>query len=339
MTPPPAPAALGVVVIGRNEGDRLGRCLDAVPAGVPVVYVDSGSTDGSVARCRGRAVEVVELDLSTPFTAARARNAGAARLVARHPAVRAVQFVDGDCELAPGWLDRAWAELAARPEAAVVCGRLRERSPGASVYNRLCDMEWDTPTGDVAECGGIALMRAAAFTAAGGFRPELIAGEEPELCARLRAAGGAVVRLPDEMARHDAAMTRFGQWWRRAVRAGHAYAEVAARHGRGSLRSWRRQTRSNWFWAAGVPLLAGGAAAVSPWLGLPVLAGYPVLGLRVYRGRRRRGDSPADARLYAAFTVLAKFPLALGQARYHWSRAVGRAPRLIEHKRPEATAC
>src|SRR5207249_2888192 len=162
-----------------------------------------------------------------------------------------VQFVDGDCEVTAGWLDAAGLELDARPDVGVVCGRRRERHPERSVYNRLCDLEWNTSEGETDSCGGDALMCVTALHQVGGYDDGLIAGEEPELCARLRAAGWKVVRLPSEMTLHDAAMTRFGQWWRRAVRAGHAYAEVAIRHGRGGLQSWRRRVRSNWFWAIG----------------------------------------------------------------------------------------
>lgn len=313
-------ATVGYVVIGRDEGDRLRRCLDALPVNAPVVYVDSGSTDASVGMSRARGIEVVELDLSKPFTAARARNVGAARVLALHPGLTAIQFVDGDCELASGWVEAAARELDARRDVAIVCGRLRERNRSASVYNRLCDMEWDTPVGDVTECGGIALIRTGPFRDVGGFRAELAAGEEPDLCARFRSAKWKVVRLPNDMALHDAAMTRFGQWWRRTVRAGMAYAEVSDRHGRTGLRPWRRQVLSNWFWAAGVPLVAVGLSFLNPWLGLFALGGYAILAARIYRNRRRRGDTPADARLYAAFNTLAKFPMALGQARYRVRR-------------------
>jgi glycosyltransferase involved in cell wall biosynthesis len=129
-------STIGVVVIGRNEGERLRRCLESVRSGA-VVYVDSGSSDGSVALARSLGVEVVGLDLSSPFTAARARNAGFERLLQFDPSAEFVQFVDGDCEVAAGWLERARKEFEARSDAAVVCGRLRERFPDATVYNRL----------------------------------------------------------------------------------------------------------------------------------------------------------------------------------------------------------
>jgi GT2 family glycosyltransferase len=234
-------ARVGVVAIGRNEGERLARCLASLdPAARPTVYVDSGSTDGSPDRARSLGAEVVALDLSVPFTAARARNAGFDRLLAVAPEVEYVQFADGDCEVDPNWIPTATAELDARPDVAVVCGRRRERFPAATVYNRLCDLEWAGPAGETLACGGDALVRVSALKAVGGYRPDLIAGEEPELCVRLRANGGKIVRLAAEMTRHDAAMTRFGQWWKRNVRAGHAFAQVSRLHARSPFGIWKR---------------------------------------------------------------------------------------------------
>src|SRR5690349_8029988 len=155
---------VGLVAIGRNEGERLKRCLrSARPQVKELVYVDSGSSDDSVAFARSLGVHVVELDTSIPFTAARARNEGARRLREVMPDVQFVQFVDGDCELDAAWIARALAEFSERPRAAVVCGRRRERFPEASVYNRLCDIEWATPVGQAAACGGDFLARLDAF--------------------------------------------------------------------------------------------------------------------------------------------------------------------------------
>jgi GT2 family glycosyltransferase len=328
---------VGVVVIGRNEGERLQRCLTSVLRHTSaVVYVDSGSTDGSVPQSRSRGVEVIELNLTTPFTAARARNAGFARLFGLYPDLAFVQFVDGDCELADGWLEAARAELEQSPEVAVTCGRLRERHPEASIYNRLCDMEWDGPAGDVDACGGIAFVRVASFRAVRGYRDSLAAGEEPEMCLRLRAEGWKVRRIPAEMGLHDAAMTRFRQWWRRTVRGGHAFAECSWLHRGGPLRLWARETRSNWLWGLLVPLALLAAAPFFPLVSLPLLVLlYLVLGIRVYRHRRRASNSPRDARLYAVFCVLAKIPQALGQLRYHRNRLLsGRGARLEYSKEP-----
>lgn len=324
----------GVAAIGRNEGERLRRCLlSVVGQAAAVVYVDSGSTDGSAGMARSLGAEVVDLDLSTPFTAARARNAGLDRLLELAPGLEFVQFVDGDCEVAEGWLDRALETMAERPDAAVVCGRRRERHPEASVYNRLADLEWDTPVGEAKACGGDALMRVEALRQTGGYDPSLIAGEEPELCVRLRAGGWKVLRIDAEMTRHDLAMTRFSQWWRRAVRAGHAYAEGAALHGSPPERHWVRETRSNWLWGLAVPFLA--VALAWPTRGLSLLAaaaGYALICWRAARWGRSRGWRAGDSALFGVSCALSKVPAAVGQARYVLSRWRGRRASLIEYK-------
>src|SRR5262249_504972 len=196
----------------RNEGERLRRCLESASTGAAVVYVDSGSTDGSAGWARDYGAEVVELDMTIPFTAARARNAGFRRLKETAPRLLYVQFVDGDCELAEGWLEKAVSFLGSHAGIGFVCGRRRERHPKKSMYNWLCDQEWDRPNGEADACGGDAMILAKAFEAVGGFRDDLIASEEPELCVRLRAAGYRIWRLDLEMTLHDASMTRFGQW-------------------------------------------------------------------------------------------------------------------------------
>ena len=326
-------ARVGVVAIGRNEGERLRRCLQSLdPASRPTVYVDSGSTDGSAEVAASFGAEVVPLDLSIPFTAARARNAGLDRLLKIAPGVELVQFIDGDCEVDPGWLPAATAALDAETDLVVVCGRRREKHPDASVYNRLCDLEWDTPIGDAQACGGDAIMRVAAVKAVGGYRDDLIAGEEPELCVRLRANGGRVRRLPAEMTFHDAAMTRFRQWWTRNVRAGHAFAEVSHLHARSPFGIWKREARSNWVWGVVVPLLAIVPAPFTWGLSLLLLLGYPVLYWKIRRGRRARGDDARTARLYSTYCVLSKFPQAAGQVRFWRNRLFGRRNRLIEYK-------
>lgn len=320
--PAPAPGRMGAVIIGRNEGARLVACLASFPDWVrPLVYVDSGSTDGSVAAARAAGAEVVALDMALPFTAARARNAGFARLQ-ELGAPEFVQFVDGDCQMQPGWLEVAAEFLAARPGVAVVCGRRREVRPEASIWNRLCDAEWDTPVGKAKACGGDALMRVAGLTAVGGYDPALIAGEEPELCVRLRQAGWEIWRIDREMTLHDAAMTRIGQWWKRTRRGGHAFAEGAVLHGAPPERHWVAETRRAVLWGAALPVVTLAGLAITPWAGLLVLA-YP---LQMLRLSRRWGWERG------VFTVLSKFPEAQGVLEYHLNRLRKRRSRLIEYK-------
>lgn len=312
---------LAIVIIGRNEGARFLACLEALPKGVAqVIYVDSGSTDGSIEAARDYGAEVVDLDRDQPFTAARARNAGIARI----ESAALVQFLDGDCALREGWIEAALARLDGDHGLAVVCGRRRERFPEASVFNRLCDAEWDTPVGPALACGGDAMMRVDALRTVEGYRDGLIAGEEPELCVRLRAAGWRIERLDAEMTWHDAGLTRFGQWWTRTKRAGHAFAEGAALHGAPPERHWVRETRRALVWGAVLPLVILGALFLSPWLALLLALAYPV---QVVRLALREGDWAQ-----AVFTVLGKFAEAQGALGYYLSRLRGRKQGLVEYK-------
>lgn len=326
---------IGLVAIGRNEGERLRHCLkSAVGQVAQVVYVDSGSTDQSVALARSLGVDVVELDLSIPFTAARARNAGFLRLLELNSQLDYVQFVDGDCEIVAGWLERAQQELDANPDIVVVCGRRRERFPEATIYNRLCDIEWNTPIGEAKACGGDAMMRITALQAVGGYNPTLIAGEEPELCVRLRQNGGKVFRIDAEMTLHDAQMTRFGQWWRRSVRAGYAYAEGASLHGAPPERHWVKETRSIRLWGVIIPAIAGLIALPTHGFSLILFAGYPLMTYRIYQYASGTGLSRPDALLFAASCILAKFPQAQGQLRFYWGKLFKQPSRLIEYNAP-----
>jgi len=328
---PAEPPSVGAVAIGKNEGERLKGCLRSLRRHVShLVYVDSGSADGSVEFARSMGVEVVELDPNIPFTAARARNAGVERLSSFAPGVKYAQLIDGDCELINGWTDKAVGFLEKHPDYAAAAGRLRERFPGASIYNFLCDVEWNTPIGDANACGGIAMMRVEAFDAVGGFMPDLIAGEEPELCVRLRRDGWKIRRLDADMALHDVAMSRFSQWWKRATRAGHAYAEGAYLHGAPPERMGVRESRRIVVWGLLLPILAIAAAPVTRGLSFLVLLAYPLNVVRIAQRLRREDQSRPWT--VAFFLVLAKLPEALGWLRFQWGRRTGKRSRLIEYK-------
>lgn len=318
------PEIVAAIAIGRNEGERLKRCLASLTEFSVVVYVDSGSTDGSVEAAGTAGAEVVELDMSVPFTAARARNAGLAHLRKVAPGSEFVQFLDGDCELVGDWIGKAYAEISADDGLAAVCGRRRERYPEASIWNRMIDREWDTPVGDAPDCGGDALMRRSALDAVGGYRGTLIAGEEPEMCYRMRQQGWRIRRIAAEMTLHDAELTRFGQWWQRTRRAGHAYAEGAALHGWEPARFRVTETRRALVWGMILPLIAvSGALLWSPWSFL-LLLGWPAQILRL----RTKGLAWEDA----FFLTLGKLPESQGILDYWWNKLRGRRRRLIEYK-------
>lgn len=318
---------VSVVIIGRNEGDRLVRCLASLTS--QLVYVDSGSTDNSITAATYAGAEVVVLDMTVPFTAARARNEGFSQMKELYPQTEYVQFVDGDCEVSPGWLNSAVSFLDANPGVAAVCGRRRERFPEKSVYNMLCDMEWDSPIGETKACGGDVLMRVDAFENVHGFRPDLIAGEEPELCVRLRASGWKIWRLDQEMTMHDAAITRFWQWWKRTRRCGYAYAEGAHLHGDPPERHRVAESRRVWIWGLAIPLAVICLIVVFGVWGMALLLVYPV---QIIRLALRGSQSVKRSWWHALFLVLGKFPEAIGQLNFLYNRLVGKTARLIEYK-------
>jgi len=324
---------LGIVAIGRNEGERLRRCLASVAGhGLPVVYVDSGSTDGSVELARRMGAVVVELDMSRPFTMARGRNAGFEELQKLDPDVRLVQFVDGDCEIVAGWLERACAVIDNRPEVAAVSGRRRERFPDQSIYNRLADIEWASPAGEARYCGGDVLLRADAFRQVKGYNGALIAGEDPDLGVRLRQKGWLILRIDGEMTLHDMAMTRFSQWWRRSTRSGYAYAEGAAMHGGPPERHCVREIRRIILWGIVVPCVILGLAWPTRGLSLLLCLGYPLHAASIARRQGKAGLPPRDAWLYGVACVVGRFPNTVGAVRYWYGRLTGRHQAIIEYK-------
>ncbi len=330
---------VGVVVIGRNEGERLPVCLRSVlGTAAHLVYVDSGSSDASVDTARSMGLDVIELDTSMPYTAARARNRGLKWLTAKDPSVRFVQFVDGDCEMVDGWIERGVSELSAHEDAAVVFGRVRERARDASIYNRLCDMEWQVPIGEVAGSGGIAMMRLTALRAISAFDPGIIAAEDTELCARLRLNGWQILHVDAEMARHDAAMMHARQWWKRRLRAGYGYAQFSRLRGCPSTRFFARSAWSTCVWGCVLPALVLVLAWPTRGLALVLLAGYPVLACRVCYRTRKKGTTRNDALLYALHCTLGKFPQACGMFTYYLDRFRRRGRTLIEHKEPAPPA-
>ncbi|MCE8512889.1 glycosyltransferase [Ruegeria pomeroyi] len=320
--------SVDLVLIGRNEGERLIRALHSARGQARrLIYVDSGSTDGSVAAARAAGALVVELDMSIPFSAARARNAGFEAAQATDPAPF-VQFIDGDCALVPGWLAAAEARLSQDDTLGLVTGWRSEIAPEASLYNRICDHEWRRPAGPIVACGGDMMVRAKAFAQAGGFDPTVIAAEDDDFCLRLARAGWQLERLPLEMTRHDAAMTHFAQWWRRAVRAGHGFAQVGLRHP-GHFRTEQRRVLA---WGLVLPVIALVGAAKGPAVPVLVVLLYALSWLRSAKGLRAEGMPAAEARKQALLLTLSKFPNLIGMGKYWLTHLARRRPRIIEYQ-------
>ena len=319
---------VGIVVISRNEALRLPACLSSLGTPVRLVYVDSGSTDDSVAIAERCGAIIVQLDPDIPFTAARARNEGFAALKAAESNIQYVQFLDGDCELDEAWLHEAASFLAARRDVAVVCGRRRERYPNETIFNKLCDVEWDTPIGEAISSGGDFLIRADAFEAVGGFLPALMAGEEPEMCARLRERGFKIWRIDAEMTTHDVSLKGFGQWWRRMVRSGYGYAEVSDILRTSSCRIYQREVWRAIFWAGILPISILVSSFFYPLMLWSVLI-YPLQILRISCRVQKRN---INRYAYALFMMIAKFAELQGILKFKFSSFSGRTVRPIEYK-------
>jgi glycosyltransferase involved in cell wall biosynthesis len=331
MTP-----ALSIVIIGRNEGERLTLCLQSaspvqgMEGKTELIYVDSASTDGSPQVAANFDAQVIALHGGIQ-TAARARNAGWQRACAPY-----LLFLDGDTILHPHFIQTACKVLESDPSIAAVWGHRRELYPEHSIYNRVLDLDWIYPAGDTDFCGGDVLMRRTALAQVEGYDPGLIAGEEPELCRRLRARGYRIVHIDAPMTRHDLNMTRFGQYWRRALRAGYAYSEVSNRfHGTADpmwLQESRRNLRRGSFWIAW--LVAGLVLSIlrSVWI-LPWLALLIALSARsAWKARFRAPEQKTLLLLYGVHSQLQQIPILVGQLRYFLNRHSGKQKTRIEHK-------
>ena len=317
------------VIIGRNEGERLVKALASVSPQVRrVVYVDSGSTDQSVLHAKDSGAIVVTLDMTKPFTAARARNAGFAEIKKQGRLPDAVQFVDGDCAILPNWINAGSDHMAADDDVALVVGLKSELNRDQTIFNQMSDVEWKRPSGDIEACSGNMMIRTSAFEQIGGFDPNVIAAEDDELCTRLRKAGWRLVRIPAPMARHDGGHMRFAQWWKRAERTGHGFAQVGQIHADYFVRERQRA----WVYGGILPLLGIFGAFASFVVPLLILGLYAMSYIKTMRGLEVDGLPRDEAMRHAVFLTLSKFPNVIGMVRYHWRRLNNAQMRIIEYK-------
>lgn len=319
--------SLAIILIGRNEGARLVRSLASVKgAEARLIYVDSGSTDDSVAQAKMAGATVVELSADRPFTAARGRNAGFAALGDDLPDY--VQFFDGDCVVEPDWIATGMAELDDDPDLGVVAGWRSEINRDQSVYNAMFDFEWHRPAGEILACSGDMMVRAAAFAETGGFDETVIAAEDDEFSIRIRAKGWKMRRMPVKMSRHDADMTEFSAWWQRCIRSGHGFAQVGAMH-RGYFAPERKRVL---FYSAFLPLLALFCLVAFPVGLLAIPSLYGLSYIRSVRGLVGAGLPPSEAMHHSVFLLISKFPNLIGMGIFYWRRLNSHKMNIIEYK-------
>ncbi|MBL1321898.1 MAG: glycosyltransferase family 2 protein [Methylophaga sp.] len=326
---------IGIVIIGRNEDKRLQLCFDSMNGlECAKVYVDSCSTDSSIAIAESNQIEIIELDLAKPLSAARARNEGFQRLVQLNPSIEFVQFIDGDCTLLAGWIEVASNALINNSQRAAVIGHLLERNIEASSYNRLCALEWRSAPGDLSDfgaLGGISMIRTSVFKELGGFNPEVIAGEDSEFGVRMGLAGYKVTKLDQQMATHDANILKFSQWWKRSVRAGHAIGQRAFINGDSAHRDCMKERNSTLFWGGLIPLLIVVLLPFTQGYSLLLVGAYFYLGYRVITFRLKLGDSLSDAWFYTKFLLLSKFANMVGLMKFNFNKLSERYE-IIEYK-------
>ena len=324
---------IGIVVIGRNEGERLQRCLqNALNETNRIVYVDSGSTDQSVAFAKALKIDVVELDMSLPFSAARARNEGAVALSRKYKNLEFIQFVDGDCQFASGWINTAFSFLHDNAEYAIAAGRRRELHPDKTVYNLLCDIEWDTAIGEADACGGDFLIRKTAFDSVDGFNPAVVAGEEPDLCYRLRKNNWKVYRIEHDMTFHDANMTKFSQWCKRSIRAGHAYLQGYVLHSADKTGYNRKAVLKDWIWGLVFPATVVLLGLILHPLFFFLFIITVVRLLRIAAKINSKLNKAWHSLIYGAFIILSNFTQLYGQCIFILRSLAKKSPQIIEHK-------
>jgi glycosyltransferase involved in cell wall biosynthesis len=326
---------LSVVVIGRNEGQRLARCFESIArietAGIrEVIYVDSGSTDRSAELASRHGALSVIIHPERP-TAAVGRNTGW-----RRAASDLILFLDGDTVLHPNFPRVACEALSMDDSIGAVWGHRREMHPARSFFNRVLDLDWIYPPGFTEFCGGDVLMRRTALVETGGFDEGLIAGEEPELCRRIRARGFKILHIDEPMTLHDLEITHWSQYWKRAIRTGHAYAEISARFRNSNDALWSSEQKANvkrfswWAISFAVAVIASVRLGLIPfafWITLLLL-----LSLRSAWRARWKSDDLFTLLLYGIHSQLQQVPIFIGQLRYALDRNRGSSSRLIEYK-------
>ena len=280
---------ISVIVIGRNEGERLAACFDSVRSALGVlshelIYVDSHSTDDSVSIARAHGARCFLLE-ETQTTAGLGRFAGTQEARGEY-----LLFLDGDMYLQPGFAQRALTAMASRGYDGVCGIRDDVYMQGDRVVSRRENYFGCTQERLAPEFGGAIFLRADALARCGGWSPDTIACEEAELHARLLDAGCRIGEIPVPMIVHtDAVRDSRGAlgvlFSRRRLGEGQAF-RCAMAHGR--ARAYVRHERVKFSFYA-LDWLCLLLALTAGWVGLGVLCALQSmqLGFLISRGHPR----------------------------------------------------
>jgi hypothetical protein len=138
------------------------------------------------------------------------------------------------------------------------------------------------------------------------------------------------------MTGHDLQITRLSQYWRRAIRAGHAYAEVSERFRGSNDPSWELDRRRNimrgsfWILSFITVIFAStrfGLVPVALWFVFLML-----LSLRSAWKARWKTGNWVTLLLFGFHSHLQQFPICVGQLEYELGKRRGKAKTLIEYK-------
>ena len=200
MTADPS-VSIAFVIPVRNDAVRLGRCLESIVrndyprSSIELLVVDNDSTDTSDHVARTYADAVVKL---SGMSVAALRNRGA-----RETRASIIAFVDADHEIDRHWVTSAVTTLSDADVGAA--GFPYETQPDPSWVQRLYDAMRSRPESrrSVAWLGsGNLVVKRECFNAVGGFREDLIASEDVDLCNRLTRAGYSITADPGMRSTH-----------------------------------------------------------------------------------------------------------------------------------------
>jgi cellulose synthase/poly-beta-1,6-N-acetylglucosamine synthase-like glycosyltransferase len=201
------------------------------------------------------------------------------------------------------------------------------------------DLEWIIPPGLIDSCGGDAVFRGSALERTGGFNPELIAGEEPDLCRRIRSNEGLILRIDVPMTGHDLAIFTWRQYWLRALRTGHAFAEVSSLSRNTKHPLWIAESRRNMvngvLYCGGLITALAASLITRSWLYIGAF--LAICAIRVLRTAfkfRWKSRSRWELFLFGVHSHVQQIPILFGQIKY-WMHTKEKSPaELIEYKTP-----